>query len=85
MGSRAVPWEKRPVDLERLKRTLSDDLMALREGKSILGINELADDLEELGPDYRFHAQQIRLSKTDLGRLATEIVRVLEKLEGEGP
>jgi hypothetical protein len=70
--------------LEKLKRTLSEDLMALGQGKCILGINELADDLEELGPDYRFYAQQIRLSKTDLGKLAGEVVRVLEQLEKLG-
>ncbi len=82
--------EERKNLKERLKRTLSDDLTALRRGKSVLGATELADELEQLGPDYRFLARSIReawsrFAQPDLGKLATEYAKAIEKLEGEDP
>jgi len=69
------------VDLERLKRTLADDLKALREGKSVLGVSEMADALEALGPAYVVNAKAIRSSKNDPKGLTVEYALILEKLE----
>lgn len=67
-------------DIGELKRDLSDALVALRQGQSVLGIDDMA---EELGkhPSYEDHARAIRSSKTDAERLKAEIAVVLAKLE----
>jgi len=69
------------MNVERLKHTLSDDLEALRAGKGILGIDEMAAAVEKLGTGFRFLAQNIRSSKADQVKLAAEYAKVLEKLE----
>jgi len=69
------------MNIEGLKWTLADDLNALREGKTVLGVDEIADAVEQLGPEYRVHARAIRSSKGDTQQLATQYAMVLEKLE----
>ncbi|HYR45884.1 MAG TPA: hypothetical protein VER78_02670 [Thermoanaerobaculia bacterium] len=56
-----------PVDVEKLKRDLSEALTALALGKGYLGIDALADDLEKLGTDYRYLAQAVRSAGRDAG------------------
>src|SRR5712691_2081259 len=56
-----------PVDVEKLKRDLSEALTALAQGKGYLGIDALADDLEKLGTDYRYLAQAVRSAGKDAG------------------
>lgn len=69
------------MDTENLRKRLSDDLDALRRGKRILGIDEYADELDALGPSYRFHARAVRDAKKDDARLAAEIAKVIDKLD----
>ena len=69
------------ANLERLKRMLTDDLKALRDGKSVLGVDEMADSIEMVGAAFTVNANEIRSSKSDLARLATEYAIVLTKLD----
>ncbi len=69
------------ANLERLKRMLADDLKALREGKRVLGVDEMADEIEMVGPEYSVSAREIRAAKNDAATLATEYEVVLAKLD----
>ena len=72
-------------DQERagLQRDLSDALDAIRQGKSVLSLDGLADHLVELGPLYRFHGVLLRgaLQRKDHGAIIAELIQVLDKLE----
>jgi hypothetical protein len=37
------------MNVEELRRMLADDLKALQDGKSVLGVGEMADEVEKLG------------------------------------
>jgi len=74
-----------PVDVEKLKRDLSEALTALALGKGYLGIDALADDLEKLGTDYRYLAQAVRSAGQDAGGLAAAISKAINKLEADPP
>ena len=39
---------------------LADDLQALRDGKSVLEVGEMADEVEKLGSTFTANAQRIR-------------------------
>ena len=52
---------------------------ALRKGKNVLAIGMLAEEMERLGPDYRFHARILRV-KGDNRRVIDEITSILGKL-----
>lgn len=69
------------ANLERLKRMLTDDLKALREGKGVLGIEAMADAIEMVGPAFTTNANEIRAAKNDVATLATEYAIVLAKLD----
>ena len=58
-------------------RDLSEALVALRQGKSYIGVDALADDLESLGVDYRFLAREIRASAKDNAKLEVVIAQAL--------
>ncbi len=69
------------ANFERLKRMLAEDLKALREGKRVLGVDEMADALEMIGPEYSVNANEIRAAKNHATTLATEYAIVLAKLD----
>jgi hypothetical protein len=54
-------------DCEQLQATLADDLKALRGRKSVLGIEEMADAVQALGPAYAVNAASIRSAKNTWG------------------
>ena len=70
-----------PPDREQLEKTLADDHQALMEGKSVLGIAEMADALEALGPAFRVNAKAIRSARATL---AAEYGIALSKLGKNG-
>jgi hypothetical protein len=69
------------VDIEDLKQSLAQALVASSQGEFYLGIEGLANELETLGRSYRVHAEAIRSSTADPERLKVEIALVLDKLE----
>src|SRR6266446_2021387 len=48
------------MNVEELRRMLADDLKALQDGKSVLGVGEMADEVEKLGSPFTANAQRIR-------------------------
>ena len=71
------------IDREQLKRDLSDALGALHQGKGVLGLPGLTDQLVALGVSYRFHGLLIReaLQRKDDGGIIAHVIQVLAKLE----
>jgi hypothetical protein len=69
------------ANLDRLKRMLADDLKALREGKGVVGVEEMADAIEMVGPEYSSNAREIRAAQHNAATLATEYAIVLTKLD----
>jgi len=71
------------IDREQLKRDLSDALGALQQGKGVLGLPGLTDQLVALGVSYRFHGLLIReaLQRKDDGGIIAHVIQVLAKLE----
>jgi hypothetical protein len=70
-----------PVDVEKLKRDLSEALVVLRQGKGYLGVDALADELENLAADYRFLASEVHASAKDSAKLKAAVVKAISKLE----
>jgi hypothetical protein len=70
-----------PVDVEKLKRDLSEALVVLRQGKGYLGADALADELENLAADYRFLASEVHASAKDSAKLKAAVVKAISKLE----
>ena len=70
------------MDVEKLKRELSEALAALRQDKSYLGIGGLADELEKLGSAYRHHAWAVRSAVKDAEKLKAAVSKAISKLEG---
>src|SRR5258707_14071979 len=48
------------MNVEELRRMLAEDLQALRDGKSVLGVGEMADEVEKLGSSFTANALRIR-------------------------
>src|SRR6266853_7031280 len=48
------------MNVEEPRRMLADDLKALQDGKSVLGVGEMADEVEKLGSPFTANAQRIR-------------------------
>jgi len=69
------------ANLDRLKRMLTDDLRLMRDGKGVLGVGEMADAIEMVGPEYSSNAREIRAAQHDAATLATEYAIVLTKLD----
>jgi hypothetical protein len=71
------------IDREQLKRDLSDALGALQQGKGVLGLAGLTDQLVALVVSYRFHGLLIReaLQRKDDGGIIAHVIQVLAKLE----
>jgi hypothetical protein len=69
------------ANLDRIKRMLADDLKTLRDGEAVVGVEEMADAIEMVGPEYSSNAREIRAAQHDAARLATEYAIVLMKLE----
>jgi len=71
-------------DSETLKRKLSDALAAY-QADDLLRLDGLVDEIEALGPAYRFHATLLRsaLKRKDQNEaaIAAELIQVLDKLE----
>jgi hypothetical protein len=72
-----------PPDREQLRRDLSDALGALQQGKGVLGLLGLTDQLVALGVSYRFHGLLIReaLQRKDDAGIIVQLVQVVDKLE----
>ena len=70
-----------PVDVKKLKRDLSEALVVLRQGKGYLGVDALADELENLAADYRFLASEVHASAKDSAKLKAAVVKAICKLE----
>jgi len=71
------------IDREQLKRDLSDALGALQQGKGVLGLPGLTDQLVALGVSYRFHgcsSARPSSERTTAGSIA-HVIQVLAKLE----
>jgi hypothetical protein len=66
-------------DVERLKRKLSDALAAYQRD-NLMRLDGLADEIDALGPAYRFHAILLR-SALKRKAVAAELIQVLDKLE----
>ena len=69
------------MNVEELRRMLADDLQALRDGKSVLGVGEMADEVEKLGSTFTANAQRIRSYENAPKLLRAQYAVVLEKLE----
>lgn len=72
-----------PPDREQLSRHLSDALGVLQQGKGVLGLLGLADQLAAVGVSYRFHGLLIReaLQRRDDGGIIAHLIQALAKLE----
>src|SRR5258708_36536425 len=68
------------LNVEELRRMLTDDLQALRDGKSVLGVGEMADEVEKLGSTFTANAQRIRSYENAPKLLRAQYAVVLEKL-----
>jgi hypothetical protein len=80
-GRRGEAGVTAPVDVEKLKRDLSEALVVLRQGKGYLGVDALADKLENLAADYRFLASEVHASAKDSAKLKAAVVKAISKLE----
>jgi uncharacterized protein (DUF169 family) len=69
------------MNVEELRRMLTDDLQALRDGKSVLGVGEMADEVEKLGSTFTANAQRIRSYENAPKLLRAQYAVVLGKLE----
>src|SRR6266446_4344516 len=69
------------MNVEELRRMLTDDLQALRDGKSVLGVGEMADEVEKLGSTFTANAQRIRSYENAPKLLRGQYAVVLGKLE----
>jgi hypothetical protein len=69
------------MNVEELRRMLTDDFQALREGKSVLGVGEMADEVEKLGSTFTANAQRIRSYENAPKLLRAQYAVVLGKLE----
>jgi len=70
--------------LRRLMRDLGDAVLAYQQGHGFLGIENLPDEIEELGDaSYAHHARAIRdaLSRKADRTVLSELILVLAKLE----
>jgi len=72
-----------PPDREQLRRDLPDALGVLQQGKGVLGLLGLADQLAALGVSYRFHGLLIReaIQRRDDGGIIAHVIQALAKLE----
>lgn len=72
------------MDLEALKRELSDALAAYQQD-DLVRLDGLVEAIEALGPKYRLHATLLRgaLKRKDQAEaaVAAELIEVLDKLE----
>jgi hypothetical protein len=68
------------MKVEELRRMLADDLQALRDGKSVRGVGEMADEVEKLGSTFKANAQRIRSYENAPKLLRAQCAVVLEKL-----
>lgn len=64
----------------QLERNVADAILALAGGKSYLGVEELADETERLGTDYRFLVLAIRAQKNQPAELLTTLKQLASKL-----
>jgi hypothetical protein len=69
------------INVEALRRMLTDDFQALRDGKSVLGVGEMADEVEKLGSAFTANAQRIRSYENAPNLLRAQYAVVLGKLE----
>src|SRR5216683_2989636 len=69
----------RAMDRDELIEQLTDARKALQQGKNVLAMELLAQEMEKLGPDYGFHAKILR-AKGDNERVIHEITSILGKL-----
>ena len=69
------------MNVEELRRMLTDDFQALRDGKSVLGVGEMADEVEKLGSTFTANAQRIRSYENAPKLLRAQYAIVLGKLE----
>jgi len=74
------------MEREQLKRELSE-VMAIYQRDNLMHLNGLVDEIEALGPAYRYNVRMLRsaLERKDKAEasMAAELIQVLAKLDAD--